>query len=181
MAVAEGPSGKAPIPSFKYWSVSNAVAISPDGKTLALGGLGWLKLLNTKTWRSRKVFKGYWKQPFFGKDWVSEIAFSPDGKLLAAGGINSVVKVWRTKDWHEAYTLTQNGQGFVSIAFSPIGKLLVTANGADMQFWDAKTKDLQNTIKCDCQSVEFSPNGKLVVTTNEAGSVEIWKVPVSVK
>lgn len=78
-----------------------ALAVAPDGKTLASGGMGhstrpgspleWtLKLWDTRTWTVQRTING---DAYF----ISTLAFSPDGKLLAGGGADGTVKLWKMK------------------------------------------------------------------------------------
>jgi WD40 repeat protein len=66
-----------------------SVAISPDGKTLAVGTQdGVIKLFSLSSQREIAVLKGH-------VTFVSSLIFSPDGKLLLSeGGDGS--RVWRT-------------------------------------------------------------------------------------
>jgi WD40 repeat protein len=66
-----------------------AVAVSPDGATLASGANdGTLKLLGLSTRRERAALKGH-----MGQVW--SLAFSKEGKLLISGGGDGTVRLWR--------------------------------------------------------------------------------------
>ena len=47
------------------------------------------------------------------------IAFSPDGKRLASAGEDGTVMIWNTETGELIKTLTDETQGFTSVAFSP--------------------------------------------------------------
>ena len=68
----------------------NAIAINPDGQTLASAGRDGIKVWNLTTGELIKTLYGH-------SDWVSAIAFSPDGKMLASGGFDKKVKLWRSQ------------------------------------------------------------------------------------
>jgi WD40 repeat protein len=68
-----------------------AVAVSPDGKTLACSvasGADWaVVLVELATGKERRRFAGH-QLP------VRVLTFSPDGKTLASGGDDATVLVW---------------------------------------------------------------------------------------
>nr|WP_283741610.1 c-type cytochrome [Chelatococcus sp. SYSU_G07232] len=77
--LAEAPVGQAP---------AVALALSPDGATVAASGLhGDVALVDRKARRVRTVLAG-------GSLPVWSLAFSPDGRELLAGGADRVVRRW---------------------------------------------------------------------------------------
>jgi WD40 repeat protein len=65
-----------------------ALAVSPDGKTLATGG-------DDKIVRLWEVASGQERRRFVGhRNFVSTLAFSADGRLLASGSWDTTVLVW---------------------------------------------------------------------------------------
>ena len=66
-----------------------SVAISPDGKTLAIGNMrDTVQLWDIETGEQKAILTGH-------TDRVWTFAFSPDGKTLASGGWDGTVLVWK--------------------------------------------------------------------------------------
>ncbi|MDP6546547.1 MAG: WD40 repeat domain-containing protein [Phycisphaerae bacterium] len=69
-----------------------SVAFSPDGKRLASGGWGGIKIWDTVTGKKLLAVDGH-------SDRVMSVAFSPDGKRLASGSEDKTVKIWYMSEW----------------------------------------------------------------------------------
>ena len=64
-----------------------ALAVSPDGRTLALAGGGIIRLLEVATGKERCVYQGH-------ETAIHALAFSPDGRLLASGSADTTILLW---------------------------------------------------------------------------------------
>ncbi len=69
---------------------------------------------------------------------IGSARFSPDGTFLVIG--SDPVRVYRTSDWTQVATLTNQSQAF---AFTPSGEYLAAAGGSEIQFWRTSDWTLQ--------------------------------------
>ena len=72
----------------KHQDIVNALAFSPDGRTLASGGDDRTAILwDVPSGKARRTLKGH-------DVTVTSLAFSPDGSILATGSGNAAVVLW---------------------------------------------------------------------------------------
>jgi WD40 repeat protein len=108
-----------------------SVALSPDGKALAVGTrYGTVRVWDLAREKPLALLKGH---P--GDVWA--VAFSPDGKTLASGAGDwdrpGEVRLWDTANWTRRATLPHTGE-VLCVAFSPDGRRLAAGN------WDHTIK-----------------------------------------
>jgi WD40 repeat protein len=147
-----------------------ALAISPDGHTLAAGYWDIITLWDMRTGKRLSVLRG------FGR-YVSGISFIPDGKLLAAGTDFGSVRIWDLMRQGKIHELKIGG-GYVSTpAFSPDGRLVAvgiygTGTVFLMSTEDGKLLDQQKVSDLGCGSVAFSPDGRFLITPSTGGLIK---------
>jgi WD40 repeat protein/thiol-disulfide isomerase/thioredoxin len=164
----------------KIKSFASALAFSPDGTRLALGGNSGF---------SDNAFMRLWdvqKQEMMGGTEgggyrVHCLAFSIDGKQLATGDENGKVRLFdgRTgtarRDFEGHGPLRSGGEQCVTgVGFSPDGKTLVSGSqDKTLKLWDVETGKLLRNLEGNNSPVSalaFSPDGKLFAT---AGSTDV--------
>ena len=112
--------------------VIRGLALSPDGKVLASGGVD----RTLRTWDTA-TGKELTCRPNAGP--VLSVAFSPDGKTLAAGCSDSMITLWEatpaTADVVLAYGAEMHG-----LAFTPDGRRLISSGRGPTKHWDVTTR-----------------------------------------
>jgi WD40 repeat protein len=148
---------------------SECIAISPDGKLLAMGVFGQVFIWDVA---ARKVIH----KLDAGRGVVLALAFSPDGDLLAYPGFGAdesefVTHLWDVKRAKVVGDVKGTGG---SMAFSSDSKTLVTGNNKSMRLWDVKMREEILNIKTWAYSVALSPDGKTLASGDERGNIHLW-------
>ncbi len=113
---------------FPDWVAS--VAFAPDGKTLAAGSYGVVKLLDV----AEKQELATLPEP---AGFVKAVRFSADGKTLVTGSYQSLL-VWDVASRKVIHKLKGHRGYVTSVAFSPDEKTLVSAcDDETVRLWDA--------------------------------------------
>ena len=151
-----------------------SMALSPDGKTVALDTGGFLvppggkavQLWDVAT--GRELFNEY--QGYDGA--ISNLAYSPDGRTLFSGGENGQVIFWDMSTNKQLGTLPGKT---MSIAISPDGKRLATTAlsypNDKVQIWDVTTGKADLVIPVSklgyFAKVAFSADGRSLYMINQ--------------
>jgi WD40 repeat protein len=168
LPTALAPAATIQLPLYTH---PRAVAFSPDGKLLALGGDAGPALWDVAT---RTELARLQTQRITNLS----VAFSDDGKLLAAGDIGGTVKIWDVEGRREQRRL-QLGRNFIlGLRFLPGGHTL--AIGSDgLVFRDLDT-DKQRSFPFPqtrlIDSLAVSPEGKVAACGSFRGEVRLWDV-----
>ncbi len=149
----------------------NALAYSPDGKTIAACGKGGsaLTLWDAATGKELRRFSIY--------NQLNELAFSPDGKLIATTD-NSDCFLWEVATGEQVQRLRGHQKVIRGFAFSPDGKQLATESAdGTVRLWDPSTGKEQRQIECNSGEVSpltYSPDGKSLVSSSMDGVIHFW-------
>jgi eukaryotic-like serine/threonine-protein kinase len=144
-----------------------AVAISPDGKTLASGYGHTVRLWDVSTGRLIGELLGH-------DSTIGSLAFAPDGKILASTDVETM-KLWDLATRKEAAIL-KPGQVVRGMQFTGDSRILALA-GKSVQLWDVVTNreicNLGESDKEPFRGVAVAPDGNAVAASGN-GQVRIW-------
>jgi WD40 repeat protein len=152
-----------------------SIAISPDGKTLAVEGNS-VRLYSLAT--GKQV--GELKDPNAMGPVGLCVSFSPDGKMLASGARDHSIRLWDVAGARELRRCQGHTQDVTSLAFGPAGKTLASGSGDHtVRLWDAATGKVRQVLRGHHQyifSLAFTPDSKTLASAGDDKTVRLWNV-----
>ncbi len=154
-----------------------SVAISPDGKILAIGGEtrkpAPIVLVDAATGKELRTIA------FAGSKIVRTLTFSPDGKTLAASGgwttriFDGTTRLFDTATGEELRKLDYQGIG---LHFTADGGTLIGAVGGAIYRWDVVTGRTLIPEGGDSMvnQIAATPDGSRIVTRGDDGDAHVW-------
>ena len=98
------------------------------------------------------------------------VALSTTGALATAS--KSTVRVWRTSDWSEAFSLTDHK---APVAFSPNGGLLAANSSDGVRIYDSSNGTFSAEIPNSMPPFAFGPDGNVIAVDTREG-ISLWDV-----
>jgi WD40 repeat protein/serine/threonine protein kinase len=160
------------------------LALSPDRKTLAIGGMSTsvsvqevetqqsvLILWDLAAGKDRAIIKGH-------AGLITAIAFSPDGQTLVTTALDKTMHLRDAATGREKATLGAATTPVASLAFSRDGKTLASGNSdGTVRLWNAKTGQLQATFMGHVNlvtSVVLALDGRTLASASGDGVIKLW-------
>jgi RNA polymerase sigma factor (sigma-70 family) len=150
-----------------------AVALSPGGATLAVGGGdGALHLWDTDKNVEQRQLTGH-PSP------IKAVAFAPDGKMLATACGGTSVYLWDARTGRFVRALVEKKLHVHAVAFAPDGQTLAAGSqDGVVRIWDVARGFLIRECtgpKGDIVAVAYSPDGKTIAAGSPDGTVRLWE------
>jgi len=172
------------INSLNFPNPVSSVTFSPDGQTLAVGGVEeWpdaaVWTFSVPSWQPVMKLEEFWNIP--------AIVYTPDGKYIVGGGTSRNSRIWRASDGVDLFTLYHSGQ-VSSLAMSPDGSTVASglcetageagtcAQGA-VWIWEVETGELihkLNDLSELVENVAYSVDGSFLVAGSRNGMLHFY-------
>ncbi len=165
---------------------SGSAALTPDGRTLAVGRSDGSVRLWDATDAAAPLPLG---EPLAATgQLVEQLTTSPDGRRLAASGDDATVRLWDITDPAAPVAqapLTGAGSFVFASSFSPDGSLLAAASAdARTYLWDVRDPAAPRLLTAlegpdsFAYSAAFTPDGRTLAVGSADRTVRLWDVSV---
>jgi WD40 repeat protein len=158
------------------------VAISPDGKLLALGLSNRVRIYDLQTMTRAADLISY-------RDIIPALDFSPDSRYLAVGSWDRSLDLWEMGSYQKVNSFEAHTDWVNAIQFSPDGRFLASAsNDLSMVIYDLEDGSWERSISTEnwLNDVDFSADGRFAAAAawNESAYVldastgaMLWRIP----
>ncbi|MCF7975205.1 MAG: serine/threonine protein kinase [Phycisphaerae bacterium] len=152
------------------------VAVSPNGRLLAMGAPGELRWFNAQTGALLETTPG-------PADTMAQVTFSGDGSRLAGVSQYGTVAMWDPSSFQTIKDFQGHMQGAHGVAFSADGRTLATGGGTNrdaVKLWNVATQRELMTLSgegSEFRIVIFSPDGRWLAARSSEGKFHLWHAP----
>jgi WD40 repeat protein/serine/threonine protein kinase len=149
-----------------------AAAISPDGRTIAVGGEQGTVLLHDARGREIAALKGHTAE-------VTALVFTPNGKLLVSAAKDRTVRVWDWQAGTESVQLPKEHTAWpMALAMSPDGGSVVSG-GMDRNIfvWDLVSGAKRQALRSPSGAIAglaLQPGGRMLAAATTASRIWLW-------
>jgi WD40 repeat protein len=159
-----------------------AAALSPDAKTLAIGGFldaegkeskrlwGDIRLCDVATGQLVRTLRGHASA-------VLALAFSPDGSTLASGSADGTVRLWQVATGAPTL-LGKHEKEVTGVAFAPDGRRLASSGGdRAVRVWNLRERRQERELRKHedgVTCVAWSPDGRTIASGSLDSTLRLW-------
>ena len=159
----------------------NAAALSPDGRTLAVGGwlsppknharTGIIRLLDPRTGAVKALLRGHSKV-------IQSLAFSPNGRWLLSGSNDKTARLWDVASGQTRAVLRGHKSDIRTVSFSPDGRRAVTGEVlGTLILW--RIPEMEQIAKLGghkygTYTAAFTPDGRWLLSGGFDNTIRLW-------
>ncbi len=169
---SRGPHSLRTLTEHSRWVM--AVTISPNGQTIASGGLDdTIRIWHLPTGELKRTLMGHTKG-------VNSLTISPDGQTLASCSDDDTVRLWHLESGKLIRTLNGHSRDVNSVVISADGQFL--ASGSEdrtVVLWKLATGEPLRTfpgLAGMIRSVALSPDGQFLASGGLDNQIKLWNL-----
>jgi WD40 repeat protein len=150
---------------------TTAMAFSPDGSSLLIGGTGPIHRVSVADGVNQGAMDGH-------KVVVACLVVSPNGKWLASTGADGHLRLWSTSDWAEVRSVKLAASGVLQIAFAPKSGTVTVAADFIIESYSVKDGRVAGRLDVPVKGlygVAISPDGRYLANAAADGKVRVWE------
>jgi WD40 repeat protein len=152
----------------------SAVALSPDGDTLAIVA----KDRAVQLWDLSENLGRQVGSIGIGTDKYTEVVFSQDGQYLALAAVEGIITIWDLETGQKVAELFDSPIQILQLAFSPSGLQLAAASeDGSLRIWSLISSEDEQILEEELhgiRSVAYSPDGSLLAAGAGDGNLYLW-------
>jgi WD40 repeat protein len=155
-------------------SYINAIALSPDGKTLATGSADkTIKLWDFNTEKELQTLTGH-------TSFVNTVLFSPDGTTLISGSADRTIKLWNLATGQAIRTLIGHTSFIRPLAITQDGQILISGSAdRTIRFWNLTTGKPIRLLTGHTgfiNSLVITPDGSTLISGSADRTIKFWNI-----
>jgi len=162
-----------------YMPSSNAVAISPDGKTAVVDIHKTLQLWDIASEEKKEVFRGHFHL-------ISSLMYTPDGSMIISGSYDHTMRSWDITDGQTINTFKGHKDRINDISITKDGRYLASVSeDRSLKVWDLANgnEEAMATFQAGdaLRSCAFAPDGVTIVAGDKSGRVHFLRLELPTK
>lgn len=152
---------------------SRPVIFTPDGSQLVCSAIdGSIKVFDVKDGSEKKSIDT-------GNQPLMVAVLARDGRTLYGGGQTGSLRVFDVSSGKETAELipSARGQQILSLALTPDGKYLISAESRHVRIYDTKSHKRLASLaghRSSIYSVAVSPDGRWIASASAEGALNVW-------
>jgi RNA polymerase sigma factor (sigma-70 family) len=156
---------------------AGVVALSPDGKIVAVGGFadGLIRLWSVETDKELQSIKT-------PQQYVYTLDFSPDGSSLASAGASGTIQLWEPTTGKLLDQLDTKTKWTSEVVFTHGGRALVSGHqDGSVRLWEVATRNVRACFEGHrgaVRAVAISRDGRSIASGSEDTTILVWDATV---